>query len=181
VNGETARAGSQLFRLLFCALFVLIPAAVAIAAGWWPLWHVTEAAWRRGALVEVPATVLQVELKSQTSSSKTRTRKYWVEVRYAYRWQGRDRIGTQATWPQLRLTSEADSTALFARLDRARATTNAVPAWVDPGAPDYAVLDTRIPWAALLFAVPIALIFSAVAAGFAMVWVAMLRSRRRRP
>ena len=169
---------SMTFRLVFCALFVIVPGAVAIIAGWLPLWYVTEAAWRSSSLVEVPATVSAVELTSRPGSSRSRSRKFSVVASYDYEWQGVGYIGTQSTWPQLKITDEEHNTRLFRTLDGARAAKSSVVAWIDPQAPGFAIFDKTIPWIAPLIAVPVAIVFSLVAAGFSYAFVLMLRSKR---
>lgn len=179
MKSNPASQSTGLFALVFCAVFVVVPAAVSVVAGWLPMWSVGEAVWRRSSLVEVPATISEVALKARKGASKSNRLKYWVVARYRFEWQGAAYISTQVTWPNISRGAEKHNTDLFLALDAARESGAPVAAWVDPQDPSYAVLDKSLPWGWFLIAVPIAIVFSGVAALFGRVFLLMLRSNRR--
>lgn len=165
-------------KLALCAVIVAVTGTVSVVAGWAPIWYVTEAVWRRSSLVETPATISEVELKTRKGSSSSRSLRYSVAARYHYRWEGVDYTGTQVTWLDVRSSAEDHNTSLFRVLRDAREARSTVPAWTDPRNPAYAVLDKSVPWGALVFAVPVGLIFGAIALLFGYAFILMLRSLR---
>src|SRR5690606_1476455 len=70
--------------ILFLVPFILIGTAIFVGMGLRPLWQSQEAErW-----IEVPCTVEHAELVSSRDSDGDTT--YRIEVRYAYRYDGRD-------------------------------------------------------------------------------------------
>ncbi len=162
---------------LLISVFVIAFGAVAVIFGALPVTDAIATAWRASSLIEVTATIKEVQLDTRLpkgrnegtsllGSPKTRS----LSARYSYVWQGvtheSSRISLQhwpgwydhALWHQ----------EWFDRLEQARVSQKPVSAWVNAEGSPEAVLDKSVRWARLWLAVPLLVLFGAVSLFFAV-------------
>jgi Protein of unknown function (DUF3592) len=153
---------------LVMAVFATAFGAVALVFGALPVADAVSTARRHASLVEVPATIKDVQLERGTRRGQEHQRS--LRVRYSYEWKGvtydSTRVSVQhwagwrdgASWHQ----------AWYDQLEQARRSGTTVPAWVaDEGSPQ-AVLDKELRWTRLWLAIPLLLSFGGVCLFFAL-------------
>jgi Protein of unknown function (DUF3592) len=162
---QPAQAG-RLYASIFMMVFIGAFGAIATIFGLLPIADAASTLWRAQSLVEVPATVNQVQLHLGSRSTQRHLKS--LSVRYSYKWKGvtyeSTRVSVQhwegwhdsATWHK----------EWFDRLERARQSGATVPAWVSTSDPPQAVLDKELRWARLFLAVPLLFLFGGVSLFF---------------
>ena len=172
---------ARLATMLFSGVFMLAFGGVGLFFGLLPLLDTARQSWQVRNWVPVSAHVQDVQLETHRGSKGGST--YLVKARYAYRVGGRDfestRIGLD-TWVGSDNVGDWHH-RWHALLSDARAREQPVAAWVDPSAPQRAVLERQPRWGLLLFRLPFALIFTAVGMGAAVVFGRALLGRPTTP
>ncbi len=123
--------------------------------------------------VEVPAQILSAELEVSSGSDSTT---YSVNARYRYTYRGKTYTGTRVSFH-----GGADNIGSFhqdtaAKLREAQTTDALVPCYVDPEAPEEAVLFRQVRWGMVMFLGLFGLLFGGV--GFGIMIFGVIGSRR---
>ncbi|TAG46750.1 MAG: hypothetical protein EAZ30_11955 [Betaproteobacteria bacterium] len=82
---QPAQAG-RLFAAIFLMVFIGAFGAIATIFGLLPIADAASTLWRANSLVEVPATVKQVQLSLGSRSTQKHLKS--LSVRYSYKWKG---------------------------------------------------------------------------------------------
>ncbi|MFZ6766516.1 DUF3592 domain-containing protein [Undibacterium sp. Di26W] len=153
---------SKLGLSAFALVFALVFGFGGVEVGVLPMTRMLMGWWRAASLVAVPARIEKLALKRHDGESTT----WQVLGEFVYQYQGKefrshriniggdssDNIGSyQQDW--------------YAELQRAQATNQNINVWVDPQQPEFAVVDRQIRLKRLLFLIPFAFLFPAVALG----------------
>jgi|GEM_PF-2132466 len=162
-SGETGMTWRRrLGTLLVSALFAIGFGTGGYFGGLRPLSQVLHAAWDVRDWQPVSAKLLHVDLHTKTGRRGGHT--YAVQTRYRYEFNGQlhegDRVGLDGSGSSDNVGGWHQRWA--SRLRAAMDADQAVTAWVDPHAPDRALLDPCIRWDMLALQTPFALVFSLV-------------------
>ncbi|WP_422971433.1 DUF3592 domain-containing protein [Undibacterium sp. Ji49W] len=116
--------------------------------------------WRAQSLVAVPARIEKLELKRHDGDGTT----WQVQGEFVYQYQGRElrshRINIGGDSSDNISSYQKDR---YAELQRAQTEGQNISLWVDPQQPEFAVVDRQIRLKRLLFLIPFAFLFPAVA------------------
>lgn len=166
---------TKLIALVFVAIFAVGFTAGGVFGGLMPLWHAGSAAISASSRVAVPAQIVSV---AQDRGSKG---VIGARVTYSYTYGGTryasDRINKQVS-PKSRDNLGDWQRSWYERLSRAKADGGAITAWVNPDDPADAVLDNKVRWSMVWFAIPFATLFTGVglAALYAFFYILFARS-----
>ena len=156
--------------------------ALGFAAGGWfagiqPLFAQLVGAYRAASFVAQSAEVIEAELGTTSGENGP---VYRARASYRYTWQNREYIGKQLT---LAMTDSQTRRALHEQLAHALAQHAPVTIWLNPEAPNQAVFDRSVQWDIVLFALPVALLFSAISlmAGLSLFWIWRTQPALHRP
>lgn len=133
--------------------------------------HVRTAAW-----VEVPATILESEL---VSDSGTGSHTQWVRARYRYEYGGQTYEGKRVGLHHGGDSMEEYHRSLFNELDHHRRQGTPYPALVNPGDPSRAVLRRDLRGRLLAFELIFFLAFAGVGSGLLAVGIPIVRRTAR--
>lgn len=158
-------------------LFVIF-GGVGVAAGVM-LWQLTADSFRAASWAEVPATVVDAELRKVAPSGKSRTTTFQARAEYTYNWQGREYRSTRLTGSRFEGGSDnigdwQKDTA--ERLEAAKAAGDRIMVYVNPEDPSEAMLDRSIRWTLVTIMGIFAAGFGGV--GLAGLWLAAAPPRR---
>ncbi|MFZ6756902.1 DUF3592 domain-containing protein [Undibacterium sp. Ji50W] len=150
--------GLSAFALVFVLGFGFGGAEVGVL----PMAKMLMGWWRASSLVAVPARIEKLALKRHDGESTT----WQVLGEFVYQYQGKE-------FRSHRINIGGDSSDnigsyqqdRYAELQRAQATNQDIDVWVDPQQPEFAVVDRQIRLKRLLFLIPFAFLFPAVALG----------------
>jgi Protein of unknown function (DUF3592) len=172
-SNATRPVAERVQLAIFLSVFVIAFGAMAGIFGAFPIAQAVVTAWRASSLIEVPATIEEVQLdlrgrrrdvSHSVFSSDDPTHLKSLSARYSYTWKGATyesaRISVQhwAGWHDRASWHEQ----WFARLEQARKSQTPISAWVSVEAPAEAVLDKEVRWARLWLAVPLLTLFGGV-------------------
>lgn len=168
VGERNERPGSErIFLAMVMAVFVIAFGAVAVIFGVLPVADAVSTALRHQSLVEVAATIQDVQLERGTRRGQEHQRS--LRVRYSYVWKGVTYNSTGVSvqhWAGWR-DGASWHQKWYDRLERARDSRAPVPAWVANVEPPQAVLDKELRWTRLWLAIPLLLSFGGVCLFFA--------------
>jgi len=157
---------------ILVVLLALVFIAAGLAAGFLLLREVPLLIDARG-WVQVPARVLEVDLIEQRDDDGAN----WdVYVRYEYEWRGRAYQAERVDFHPGADNFGQYQKQMHDRLEQARRRGDSIVVWVDPDAPDRAVIRRAPRWGALAFALLFPVVFCSAGAG--LLW--MLRRGGRR-
>ncbi len=154
--------------------FLILFALPFAAVGLWMAFLISSSLWSAGAMQQwqpVPATILDVELQQHKSSST-------VTAKYRYEWNGRsysgERVGIDSSGDNIGNWHDR----LYDELRQQQLNGETRTAWVNPGAPEQAVLDRSLRLEKLGFYLLFALVFGG--AGFGLIIAGVLGRRNWR-
>ncbi len=164
----------KLFRLLFSAVFAVAFGMGGLWAGVFPLIDTVKQANQVRTWQSAQATINAVELiKSRGSKGGTT---YAVKASYTYSFAGRSFNSTRLGLNEGSSTDNIGDwhQTWYQTLTDAKTNEQTVPVWVNPDQPEQALLDRNVRWPMVLFQLPFALLFTAVGAIAATVFVFLL-------
>ncbi|MBC3917832.1 DUF3592 domain-containing protein [Undibacterium sp. CY18W] len=152
----SSKLGLSAFALVFALGFGFGGAEVGVL----PMARMVTGWWRAQSLVAVPARIEKLELKRHDGESTT----WQVQGEFVYQYQGKE-------FRSHRINIGGDSIDnigsyqkdRYAELQRAQTGGQNINLWVDPQQPEFAVVDRQIRLQRLLFLIPFAFLFPAVA------------------
>jgi hypothetical protein len=162
---------SVLGKVAQCALALAFGLAFAVAGflgGISPLAKQLTGYWQARNYIAVPATVADVSLASSHDSDSGTM--YRVDAIFRYQMAGRNYTGGRASLNRGYDNVSDYHARLFAELDAARDQGRQLALWVDPNAPQRAIYDRGLRWHLLVFRIPFAILFPAIA--LFCVWIA---------
>ncbi|WP_137938486.1 DUF3592 domain-containing protein [Chitinivorax sp. B] len=140
--------------VLFALPFVMLGLAALIAALYPVVQHLRSLAWQ-----PVPATVLSVSERNSAVQKIGESTTYRIEGAFRYRWQQQERISHRLTFSLVR--DDLDDGWREAVMGEIGPVGNTITAWINPNAPDEAVVIRAIRWNEVGFAMLGALMFGA--------------------
>jgi len=160
--------------LAVMAVFMAAFGAVAIIFGFLPIADAVSTVWRANSLVEVPASIKEVQLERGTRAGQRHQKS--LSARYSYEWKGVTYDSTRVSvqhWAGWRDGSSWHQ-EWFDKLDHARKTGATVSAWINAEGPPKAVLDKELRWGRLWWAIPWSILFGGVSVFFGYQFVRRL-------
>lgn len=159
--------------LLMFAIFGGVGVAAAVV-----LWHLTVDSFRAASWSEVPATVVEAELRTVAPTGKSRSTTFQARVEYLYSWQGREFRSTRLAGSRFEGASDnigdwQRETA--ARLEAAKASGRPITVYVNPEDPSEVMVDRSIRWTLVALVGIFVLGFGG--AGLAGLWLAAMPPR----
>jgi Protein of unknown function (DUF3592) len=164
----------KLSRLLFSAFFAVAFGMGGLWAGVFPLVDTVKQAYQVRTWQSAQATINDVDLiKSRGSKGGTT---YAVKAKYAYSFAGRSFNSTRLGLNEGSSTDNIGDwhQTWYQKLTDAKNNERTVLVWVNPDQPEQALLDRDVRWPMVLFRLPFALLFTAVGASAATVFVFLL-------
>jgi hypothetical protein len=160
------------FFAVMLAVLMIASGAIAVYMGLRPISEMAMITWRANSLVEVPATINDVQRVHKQYGRRLKNSYDAVVVRYSYQWQGVPYQGSRIQPQKWETTNDLWHTQWFQTLEIARQSGAPVPAWVRRDDPAVATLDKEPTWSeGLLLAFVLLIVFSVPTLYFAwLIW-----------
>lgn len=138
------------------------------------LWHMTADSFRASSWAEVPAAVVEAELRTVAPTGKSRSVTYQARAEYLYTFQGREYRSTRLTGS--RFQGDSDNIGDWqkdtaARLQAAKDSGSTVTVYVNPENPSEVLADRSIRW--VLVAMMGVFVLGFGGAGLGGLWLAV--------